>query len=87
MLRPHGRISYQHTDADMEILKTDIDLLIENGADGFVFGALTSDRDIDVARSRQIVKWARGLPVTFHRLFFILNIYLHVVSVFCTFID
>lgn len=67
MLRPHGRISYQHTDTDIQILKTDISLLIDNGADGFVFGALTSDRDIDVGRCQQVIELARGLPVTFHR--------------------
>lgn len=67
MLRPHGRISYQHSDADMEILKTDISLLADNGADGFVFGALTSDRDIDVGRCQQVIELTRGLPVTFHR--------------------
>lgn len=69
MLRPHGRISYQHTDIDMEIIKTDIQLLIAGGADGFVFGALTADRDIDIERCRQVVELARGLPVTFHRAF------------------
>lgn len=67
MLRPHARISYQYTDTDMDILKTDINLLADNGADGFVFGALTSDRDIDVDRCQQIIELARGLPVTFHR--------------------
>lgn len=69
MLRPHGRISFQHSDIDMEIIKTDMDTLIENGADGFVFGALTADRDIDVEKCRQVVKHAHGLPVTFHRAF------------------
>lgn len=67
MLRPHGKISYQHTDADMEILKADIKILLENGADGFVFGALTSSREIDVGRCQEIVDLAGGRPVTFHR--------------------
>lgn len=69
MLRPHGRISFQHSDIDMEIIETDMDTLIENGADGFVFGALTADRDVDVEKCRQVVKHAHGLPVTFHRAF------------------
>lgn len=67
MLRPHGRISYQHTDIDMEIIKNDMVALIEGGVDGFVFGALTAERDIDVDRCRQVVDSASGLPVTFHR--------------------
>lgn len=69
MLRPHGRISYQHSDIDMEIIKTDIESLIDGGADGFVFGALTADRSIDTAKCCRIVELARGLPVTFHRAF------------------
>lgn len=67
MLRPHGKISYQHTDTDMEIIEKDMVTLIENGVDGFVFGALTADRDIDVERCQQVIRLASGLPVTFHR--------------------
>lgn len=51
----------------MEIIKKDMAALIETGVDGFVFGALTTDRDIDVVKCRQVVKNANGLPVTFHR--------------------
>lgn len=69
MLRPHGRISYQHTDIDMEIIKKDMIDLIEGGIDGFVFGALTVDREIDVERCRQVIQNASGLSVTFHRAF------------------
>lgn len=69
MLRPHGHISYIHTDVDMEIIKEDMQALIESGVDGFVFGALTADRHIDANKCRQVVKNARGLPVTFHRAF------------------
>ncbi|XP_055302175.1 copper homeostasis protein cutC homolog isoform X2 [Sitodiplosis mosellana] len=69
MLRSHGRISYQHTYIDMEIIEKDIVELIENGVDGFVFGALTADRNIDVDKCRQVVDSASGLPVTFHRAF------------------
>lgn len=67
MLRPHGRISFLHSDTDMEIIKNDINLLMDNGADGFVFGALNHDRDIDVGRCQQVIKLACGRPVTFHR--------------------
>lgn len=69
MLRPHGKISYQHSDTDMEIIREDMEALIANDVDGFVFGALTADRDIDVDKCRQVVEHARGLPVTFHRAF------------------
>lgn len=69
MLRPHGKISYLHTDIDMDIIKEDMKPLIEAGVDGFVFGALTSDRNIDVNQCRKVINNARGLPVTFHRAF------------------
>lgn len=69
MLRPHARISFQHTDTDMEIIKADMKVFIEGGADGFVFGALTADRDIDVEKCRQVVELSNALPVTFHRAF------------------
>lgn len=69
MLRTHGRISYQHTDIDMEIIKTDMTNLIAEGVDGFVFGALNADRGIDVDKCRLIIAEAHGLPVTFHRAF------------------
>lgn len=69
MLRTHGRISYQHTDTDMEIIKKDMANLIAEGVDGFVFGALNADRDIDVNKCQQVIAEAQGLPVTFHRAF------------------
>lgn len=67
MLRPHGRISYRYSNADMAMIQMDIGLLIDSGADGFVFGGLTSDRDIDVDRCQKVVQLACGLPVTYHR--------------------
>lgn len=69
MLRSHCRISYQHTEIDMEIIKEDMAALMQCGVDGFVFGALTYDRDIDVKKCRQVIENAHGLPVTFHRAF------------------
>lgn len=69
MLRSHGKISYRHTDIDMDIINEDMKLLIDAGVDGFVFGALTIDRNIDEDKCRQVIVNAHGLPVTFHRAF------------------
>lgn len=69
MIRPHGKMSYLHNDIDMEIIRTDIAQFIEAGADGFVFGSLTSDRRIDIKRCQQVIQLAHDLPVTFHRAF------------------
>lgn len=69
MLRPTNKNDYIVTDDEMEIIRTDLELLHENGADGFVFGALTIDRQIDIAKCNEIVGIAHDLPVTFHRAF------------------
>lgn len=69
MLRPHGKISYRISDTDLETIITDMESLKENGIDGFVFGALTPNRDIDVEKCQNVIENANGLPVTFHRAF------------------
>lgn len=53
----------------MEIILNDMSRFHENGIDGFVFGALTPDRQIDIEKCEQIIQHAKGLPVTFHRAF------------------
>lgn len=69
MVRPNPRISYTLTAAEMELIINDMDVLRENGANGFVFGCLKADRSIDEEKCRIIIQNAYGLPVTFHRAF------------------
>lgn len=57
------------SDTDMETILTDMKVLREYGVDGFVFGALTETRDIDIEKCEQVIENADGLPVTFHRAF------------------
>lgn len=53
----------------MDIIVNDMNVFHENGIDGFVFGALTPDRQLDIPKCEKIIQHANGLPVTFHRAF------------------
>lgn len=57
------------SDTDFEIVLADMKALKDEGADGFVFGALTADREIDVEICRKVIDAAGDYPVTFHRAF------------------
>lgn len=54
---------------EIEIMREDAKILRRNGADGFVFGALADNGDVDMKISREIIKACHPLPVTFHRAF------------------
>lgn len=54
---------------EIEIMKDDARILRKQGADGFVFGALTSNGEVDMKNCREIIKASYPLPVTFHRAF------------------
>ncbi|XP_037732446.1 copper homeostasis protein cutC homolog isoform X1 [Drosophila subpulchrella] len=69
MLRPRRGTDFVYSDEEMCAVLTDMDLLRENGADGFVFGSLNPDRSINVDQCRQVMLESGGLPVTFHRAF------------------
>lgn len=53
----------------MESLLIDLQEFKARGADGFVFGALTEDGQIDVVNCSRVVQAAAPLTVTFHRAF------------------
>lgn len=54
---------------EIEIMKEDAKILRRNGANGFVFGALAENGDVDMKTCREIIKACYPLPVTFHRAF------------------
>ncbi|XP_076166145.1 copper homeostasis protein cutC homolog [Ptiloglossa arizonensis] len=54
---------------DMDVMLHDLRILKDHGADGFVFGALTSSNRINVEFCRDVLSAASPLPVTFHRAF------------------
>ncbi|XP_073840812.1 copper homeostasis protein cutC homolog isoform X2 [Musca autumnalis] len=73
MLRPRRGNDFVYTDYEMTALLHDMELLQENGADGFVFGALTPSREINVEQCQQVLEKAKSLPMTFHRAFDVTN--------------
>jgi copper homeostasis protein len=68
MQRPHAR-SFVYDDADMRAIRESVAMSRDAGAHGLVFGALTPEGDIDIARLEQVLRWADGMPLTFHRAF------------------
>ena len=68
IIRPRGGDFLYSPDEVREMLY-DISLAKDYGADGLVFGALTSDGDIDMDVMEALMRAAGDTPVTFHRAF------------------
>lgn len=68
MVRPRAG-SFVYDEAEFAQMLQTILAYKELGADGFVFGILTADNKIDVARNKILVAAANPLPCTFHRAF------------------
>lgn len=66
MIRPRTG-GFCYTDAEFEQMKKDVEIMIENGADGIAFGILTPDNEIDIPRSKEIISLCEGKEVVFHR--------------------
>ncbi|CAG5117400.1 unnamed protein product [Candidula unifasciata] len=66
MIRPRGG-DFCYNDLELEVMKADILCLKQAGADGFVFGILTQDGDVDMVKCKQLLDLIRPLPATFHR--------------------
>ncbi len=68
MVRERGG-SFVYSHHEKSAMTKTIALFREKGADGFVFGALLPDGDIDEPFAAEAVRAAEGLPCTFHRAF------------------
>lgn len=68
MLRCRGG-NFIYTPEEINVMKEDTKILRKYCADGFVFGAILENGDVDMANCREVIKSAFPLPVTFHRAF------------------
>lgn len=69
MVRPRGG-DFAYSEQEFEVMKEDLRLFKEDGnADGFVFGVLTPEGEVDSRRCSELIELAHPHPVTFHRAF------------------
>ncbi len=68
MVRPRGG-DFTYSDAEFEQMKTDLIYLKSLGIDGFVFGILDGNDEVNLVQNKTLVELANPLPCTFHRAF------------------
>jgi copper homeostasis protein len=68
LVRPRGS-DFLYTDPEFDIMRRDIEICGEAGADGIVVGILLRDGNIDIERTSKLIEFARPMKVAFHRAF------------------
>jgi len=68
MIRPRGG-DFVYSQKELLVMKQDIQILGELGADGFVFGVLDEKGFVNQQANEWLRRAAGGLPCTFHRAF------------------
>jgi copper homeostasis protein len=68
MIRPRGG-NFVYSKQEFEQMKNDTLHFKNAGADGFVFGILTENKEVNSIQNKELVELANPLPCTFHRAF------------------
>jgi copper homeostasis protein len=68
MVRPRSG-GFCYSEEDFAVMQRDASLLLEQGADGIVFGILQPDGSVDGERCGKMLKLAHGRQRVFHRAF------------------
>lgn len=68
MIRPRGG-DFVYSEAELEIMFTDIARCKEMGVPGIATGILKADNTVDVERMKELVALAHPMGVTFHKAF------------------
>lgn len=68
MIRPRGG-NFIYSTEEFETMKKSLLDLKEQAIDGFVFGLLTEDFQVDISKNKELIQLAHPLPCTFHRAF------------------
>ena len=68
IIRPRGG-DFLYSDAEFEIIKSDVLLCKELGCDGVVIGLLNADGSVDKQKTKILTELAYPMGVTFHRAF------------------
>ncbi|MCY4147606.1 MAG: copper homeostasis protein CutC [Chloroflexi bacterium] len=68
LIRPR-RGDFLYSDAEISVMRRDIEFARQAGASAVVIGCLTADGSVDCERTGQLIEAAQPLPAVFHRAF------------------
>ncbi len=68
MIRPRGG-NFVYSKDEFEQMKNDMLQFKNAGVDGFVFGILKENKEVNIMQNKALLKLANPLPCTFHRAF------------------